>query len=306
VLEHVEANRTRHLIERGVPLEEIEGDFNVAVSARSQTGHNSGDESHGVDPCTGYVDDNGYVIDASDVAKILAAQCRSFLPERTFERSSNRPCDARSNHVAALLFHPPRMIAGRGEPRSPARQAGSTGSEPLTVGSTLFVDLPEDDISGDFTVTAIRPCPTPNPGDGYLVTTKFIYENAEILDLRIEGSNKLIGTTASHPFWSEDRQQFVAAGDLRIGENLLLADDTTRKLESLTRRENRETVYNIEVDGEHVFYVGEDGVLVHNSCRRCSSGTDDGPGHWRRFKTGLALARKGLAFRLDLELEEEP
>jgi hypothetical protein len=139
-------------------------------------------------------------------------------------------------------------------------------TQPLTIGSTIFVDLPEHGISADFTVREIRPCPTPAAGDGYLVTTKFIHENAEILDLRIEGSDEPIGTTASHPFWSEDRQQFVAAGDLRVGENLLLADDTSRRVESITLRPTRETVYNIEVDGEHVFYVGEDGVLVHNSC----------------------------------------
>jgi hypothetical protein len=41
-----------------------------------------------------------------------------------------------------------------------------------------------------------------------------IHENAEILDLQIEGSDEPIGTTANHPFWSEDRHQFVAAGDL--------------------------------------------------------------------------------------------
>lgn len=152
--------------------------------------------------------------------------------------------------------------------RSAASDEAEAGlpTEPLTVGSTIFIDLPEHGVSADFTVTTILPCPTPNPGDGYLVTTKFIHENAEILDLRIEGSADVIGTTASHPFWSEDRQQFVTAGDLRVGENLLLADDTTRRLESLSRRENRETVYNIEVDGKHVFYVGNDGVLVHNSC----------------------------------------
>ncbi len=157
--------------------------------------------------------------------------------------------------VAGLLTEPPHAVAASG-----------LQTEPLTIGSTIFVDLPEHGISADFTVREIRPCPTPMAGDGYLVTTKFIHENAEILNLRIEGSDEPIGTTASHPFWSEDRQQFVAAGELRVGENLLLADDTTRHVESIALRPNRETVYNIEVDGEHVFYVGEDGVLVHNSC----------------------------------------
>jgi Holliday junction resolvase-like predicted endonuclease len=176
-----------------------------------------------------------------------------------------------------------RSAASAAEAGVPRAVAGLS-TEPLTVGSTIFVDLPEHGISAGFTVSAILPCPTPNPGDGYLVTTKFIHENAEILDLRIEGSADVIGTTASHPFWSEDRQQFIAAGDLRVGENLRLADDTTRKVESLTRRETRETVYNIEVDGEHVFYVGEDGVLVHNTC------------DWRMWEkqAGKYFRRKGF------------
>ncbi len=156
---------------------------------------------------------------------------------------------------AGLLTEPPHAVAASG-----------LQTEPLTLGSTIFVDLPEHGISADFTVRGIRPCPTPMAGDGYLVTTRFIHENAEILDLWIEGYNEPIGTTASHPFWSEDRQQFVAAGELRVGENLLLADETARRVESITVRSTRETVYNIEVDGEHVFYVGEDGVLVHNTC----------------------------------------
>ena len=175
--------------------------------------------------------------------------------------------------LAGLLTEPPHAVA-----------ASALQSEPLTVGSTIFVDLPEHGISADFTVREIRPCPAPSVGDGYLVTTKFIHKNAEILDLRIEGSDEPIGTTASHPFWSEDRQQFVAAGELRVGENLLLADDTTRRVESITLRPNRETVYNIEVDGEHVFYVGEDGVLVHNTC------------DWRMWEkqAGKYFKRKGF------------
>jgi hypothetical protein len=229
-LEHTEPNGTRHIIERGMPLDEL-----TTVTARpsASIGDFEVDESwQPGDPLPEYFDESGFPIDSSVVAAMLA------------ERS------AASDAAEAGV---PRAVAG-------------LPTEPLTVGSTIFVDLPEHGISADFTVSAILPCPTPNPSDGYLVTTKFIHENAEILDLRIEGTDEPIGTTASHPFWSEDRQQFVAAGDLRVGENLRLADDTTQKVESLTRRETRETVYNIEVDGEHVFYVGEDGVLVHNEC----------------------------------------
>ena len=213
-----------------MPLDELK---TVTARPASSVGDFEVDESwQPGDPLPEYFDESGFPIDPSVVAAMLA------------ERSA----------ASAAEAGVPRAVAG-------------LSTEPLTVGSTIFVDLPEHGISAGFTVSAILPCPTPNPGDGYLVTTKFIHENAEILDLRIEGSADVIGTTASHPFWSEDRQQFIAAGDLRVGENLRLADDTTRKVESLTRRETRETVYNIEVDGEHVFYVGNDGVLVHNSCR---------------------------------------
>ena len=246
-LEHTEPNGTRHIIERGMPLDEL-----TTVTARpsASIGDFEVDESwQPGDPLPEYFDESEFPIDPSVVAAMLV------------ERS------AASNDTVAGL-----------------------PTEPLIVGSTIFVDLPEHGISADFTVSAILPCPTPNPSDGYLVTTKFIHENAEILDLRIEGSADVIGTTSSHPFWSEDRQQFVAAGALRVGENLRLADDTTRRLESLTRRETRETVYNIEVDGEHVFYVGNDGVLVHNNCVRTATG-------WRILGQGPKGKQRWLAVR---------
>jgi len=229
VLEHTDPNGTRHIIERGMPLDEIEADFNVAIASQ-QDG-------------------------AIEAERDPSATTELNDPRASLSDASVDLTGASNAVVAGLLTEPPHAVAASG-----------LQTTPLTVGSTIFVDLPEHGISADFTVREIRPCPTPMAGDGYLVTTKFIHENAEILDLRIEGSNKPIGTTSSHPFWSEDRQQFVAAGDLRVGENLLLADDTTRRVESITLRPNRETVYNIEVEGEHVFYVGEDGVLVHNTC----------------------------------------
>jgi hypothetical protein len=216
VLEHTDPNGTRHIIERGMPLDEIEADFNVAIASQQ----------------------NGAIEAERD-------------PSATTELNDPR---ASLSDASVDLTGASRGVAA------------TLQTSPLAVGSTIFVDLPEHGISADFTVREIRPCPTPIAGDGYLVTTKFIHENAKILDLRIEGSDEPIGTTASHPFWSEDRQQFVAAGELRVGENLLLADDTSRRTESITLRPTRDTVYNIEVDGEHVFYVGGDGVLVHNTC----------------------------------------
>ena len=69
----------------------------------------------------------------------------------------------------------------------------------------------------------------------------------------------------NHRYWSEDRQVFVEAGKLRIGEHLRLADGSTAELAGMTRRPRDEAVYNLEIHGEHIYHVGFSGVLVHNS-----------------------------------------
>ncbi len=181
-LEHTEPNGTRHIIERGMPLDEL-----TTVTERPERAVSAVDiDPHWQpgDPLPELFDESGFPIDPS----LVAAAMDNGSAENDIVET------------------------------------------PLVVGSTVEVDLPEHGFSGLFTVSHILPCPTPNPGDGCLVTTKFIHENAEILDIRIEGSAEAIGTTASHPFWSEDRQEFVPAGELRIGESLLLADATPRRI----------------------------------------------------------------------------
>ncbi|MEP3479942.1 MAG: AHH domain-containing protein [Fuerstiella sp.] len=69
-------------------------------------------------------------------------------------------------------------------------------------------------------------------------------------------------------FWSEDRQDFVQAGELATGEHVRLLDGSTSSLTRAVPLEEEFPVFNLEVDGEHVYYVGLDGVLVHNAGRR--------------------------------------
>jgi len=142
------------------------------------------------------------------------------------------------------------------------------GERIIQTGELIPVSRPENGIEGDFVVIDILPCPTPAKGDGQLVTTKFIHEDAEVYDLKVEGSSETIGTTAGHQFWSEDRQDFVPISEFQVGEQLELADGTLSRLESLRARNHLETVYNIEIDGEHVYRVGSLGALVHNACRK--------------------------------------
>src|SRR5262249_49145085 len=74
-----------------------------------------------------------------------------------------------------------------------------------------------------------------------------------------------IGVTPSHPFFSADRNDWVAAGRLEVGERVLTNDGTAVVEWYVMREKPEEVVYNIEVEGDHCYRVGESGILVHNS-----------------------------------------
>ena len=105
------------------------------------------------------------------------------------------------------------------------------------------------------------------PGVGNLVTGTFRHISDDVIDLTVEGQDKPIGVTNSHPFWSVDREEFVPAGELLQGERLLLFSGDTARVTQKLPRPGPHVVYNIEVFGEHVYQVTLDGVMVHNGCR---------------------------------------
>lgn len=105
------------------------------------------------------------------------------------------------------------------------------------VGGTIRINVPECGIEGMADVLAINDCPTlqPTPSGYRTVTGTFRHESAEILDVQVAGQSEPIGTTAVHPFWSEDRQTYVAAGELDVGEHLL-GHSGPAKIKSLAPR----------------------------------------------------------------------
>ncbi|MFO1002113.1 MAG: polymorphic toxin-type HINT domain-containing protein [Planctomycetaceae bacterium] len=88
---------------------------------------------------------------------------------------------------------------------------------------------------------------------------------SENLKPKTSGKAETIGTTSNHPFWSEDRQEFVQAGSLEIGERLQTLSGDVKVVQQKLPRPGPQPVFNLEVHDEHVYFVGEDGVLVHNS-----------------------------------------
>jgi len=119
--------------------------------------------------------------------------------------------------------------------------------------------------SGPARVVHIGPAPPLEAGPGQIVTGTFAHSAANVINLYVEGLDEPIGTTASHPFWCEDRQAFVPAGDLKRGERLRTQDGQLLAL-TASRPRAAAAVFNLEVNTEHVYYVGIHGLLVHNSC----------------------------------------
>ena len=166
--------------------------------------------------------------------------------------------------------------------RTPDVVAGGNWPE---VGELVYVDLAEMQVSGLATVRQISPAPELPIGPGRVVTGKFVHQG-EVIDLQIEGMERPIGVTASHPFWSEDRKAFVPAGELRSGERLLTAVGTQTHVAHIAQRDGPQTVYNIEVDGEHVYAVSEQGLVVHNDCW-----TTARKNYWKQEAKNYEMAR---------------
>ena len=79
--------------------------------------------------------------------------------------------------------------------------------------------------------------------------------------------NDDICATLNHPFYVVGKG-FIPAGDLEIRDIVVLIDGKLARVEQLDIKHLDEPVkvYNFEVEDYHTYYVGTDGVLVHNMC----------------------------------------
>ena len=91
----------------------------------------------------------------------------------------------------------------------------------------------------------------------------------EIADGR--GEVQTLHTTDEHPFWSVDRRQFVAAGELHPGEGLLGLDGSLLHLlgSRVEHHPRGITVYNLRVAHDHTYFAAASPasapLLVHNT-----------------------------------------
>jgi len=127
------------------------------------------------------------------------------------------------------------------------------------------------------------------------VTDISVSETNELVHLTING--ELIRTTVSHPFYTASGE-WKAAGDLNVGDHVVtMSGEATVEAVAVEKLSEAVTVYNLTVEGEHNYYVAENGVLVHNSCGEAGS-TNEG-GSKADVTTGLGYDAGDTPVRID-------
>ncbi|MCO5167216.1 MAG: choice-of-anchor D domain-containing protein [Planctomycetes bacterium] len=81
-------------------------------------------------------------------------------------------------------------------------------------------------------------------------------------------SAQTVRCTPGHPWWVESQRRWRLAGDLSVGDLLMLDDGRPGVVLAVEVREEVAQTFNFEVEREHTYYVsgaqGQPGVLVHN------------------------------------------
>jgi hypothetical protein len=163
----------------------------------------------------------------------------------------------------------------------------------IVAGKLLPMNIEELQVHGSAIVTSIDECPEIAGGEGRVVTATFktrevnTIVRAEIIGP--DGTIEKIEGTPIHPIWSVDRNDWVPLGELIEGETLQASNGIATVL-SLALVTCSVPVYNIEVHGEHVYQVGELGLLVHNAYP--TDPIEGGRGLWNLTKDGASKLMK--------------
>ena len=111
-----------------------------------------------------------------------------------------------------------------------------------------------------------------------------------------EGEQETIDSTPEHPFYVEGLG-WVEASALHPGMTIWFANGTKGTVEDISNEglEEPVTVYNFEVKDFHTYFVGECGVLVHNTCDVTwpeKDHTNKTEGHWEIIQETANAAAK--------------
>ena len=122
------------------------------------------------------------------------------------------------------------------------------------------------DIRADVTVDSRRL----GPGKAVVIGT-IVHQGARVIELVLNGDrSEPLGVTPAHPLYSADRQAWVPAGEVQVGERLQTHQGSTATVTEVLDEGRRETVYNLEVHRAQSYFAGPQRLLAHNTGFDCS------------------------------------
>jgi hypothetical protein len=145
------------------------------------------------------------------------------------------------------------------------RPLGWLQENSLKPGSHVHFAVGEMGIDGDAEVIDVAACPAITTGPGRVVLMTVTHFNPTVLELTLAGLEKPLEPTAAHRLFSADRNDWVQAQELRVGEHLKTADGAV-EITAIARKPGVHRVYNIEVETEHRYLVSKLQVVSHNAC----------------------------------------
>jgi RHS repeat-associated protein len=134
----------------------------------------------------------------------------------------------------------------------------------VVAGSYISVRLEELNIEGDAFVSEIESAANLKAGTRCPVTGLVSHISSDVIAVMLLGGASL-ELTQHHRLFSADRNGWIAAGALVPGERLKTMDGIARVEAILNGPRGPTEVFNLEVFGEHQYYVGELRVLAHNT-----------------------------------------
>ena len=163
--------------------------------------------------------------------------------------------DGTLDEIRVETLQPPEWLDAMGI------RAGTCIPMPLEF---IDVELPGN-LQAD--VLSVDPCPPIEDGPGRVVQTTVSHLNADVHELTVEsedGRRETFRPTGGHKMYRANGNQWVPAADLRPGD-VLQGTDGPLTVVNNQQLPGVHRVYNLTVEGEHVYHVSSLGALTHNS-----------------------------------------
>lgn len=142
-----------------------------------------------------------------------------------------------------------------------------------TEGHSINLEVTEAGLAGEARILSVMKNVEVDSRDhpaASVVISTIRHENARVLSLVFGGDESSpLGITPNHPLFSMDREDYVPAGELRIGENVKTESGMLAVVSSVYQREKSVPVYNLEVHRVQSYFVGSQRLLAHNTGVSC-------------------------------------